>query len=72
MGLKEAFEMVVNTINAKFKEGVYDINDANTIISAINVVGKALSAEKKSEEEEVLQAEPMMEESPKKSTRSKK
>lgn len=45
MGLKEAFEMVVNTINTKFKEGLYDINEANSIISSINIIGKALSTE---------------------------
>lgn len=70
MELKEAFQLVVNVINAKFKEGVYDLSEANTIITALNTVGTALSAEKKVEES--LQAEPIVDESPKKTTRSKK
>lgn len=46
MELKDAFEMIVNTINEKFKEGVYDLQTANEVIRSVNVVGQALSATK--------------------------
>lgn len=71
MELKEAFDTVVNAVNAKFKEGLFDINAANEIIKAISIVGGALSAQsetKVSEGDEL----PVMEEAPKKTSRSKK
>lgn len=67
MELKEAFETIVNKINVNFKAGLYDINDASTILNAVTVVGKAISVEQPQD-----QPIEMSVEEPVKVTKSKK
>ncbi len=71
MELKEAFGLIVNTLNDKFKEGVYDLATASSVIEAVNLVGRALSAEKPVEGTATTEVEQPMDEVKSKS-RSKK
>lgn len=53
MNVNEAYQAVVNELNENFKVGAYDINEANSIISALTIISKALQVQKPSDKKEV-------------------